>query len=173
MTGSTTGESRLDEDHPAVRPAQPDRTDRLRGLILLVLCFGMIGTLAELILLEHTEDTWQWIPLILLCAGLLTALPLAVRSRRLTVRCFQIVMVLFIAAGLAGLYLHYSGNVEFELEMYPTMEGFELIWQALSGATPALAPGAMALFGMIGLTLTYGHTATRTGRHRISSEEDS
>ena len=55
-------------------------------------------------------------------------------------RVFQTVMLLFLSSGVLGLYLHYRGNVEFELEMYPSLRGFGLFWEALKGATPALAP---------------------------------
>lgn len=147
------------------------RIHKFRLLVLAVLCFGMIGTGIELFLLEHTEDTFQWVPLILLAVGLIAAVAFALRGSRMTLRAFQALMVLFIAAGITGVYLHYKGNVEFELEMYPSMGGLKLIWEALRGATPSLAPGTMALFGLIGLTTTYEHPAGRTGRSGKSSEE--
>ncbi|MGH7503390.1 MAG: hypothetical protein ACREL7_16810 [Longimicrobiales bacterium] len=163
MNGTTTAETELHQ--PALRSSEGiAQAGRLRGMLLWILCFGMLGTGVELILLEHTEDVWQWVPLVLLGMGVVSGLALAGFASKATVAAFRIIMVLFIAAGLAGLYLHYTGNVEFELEMYPAMDGLELFWNALRGATPALAPGAMALFGLIGLTLTYAHPATRAGR---------
>lgn len=66
-------------------------------------------------------------------------------------------MVAFVAAGLLGLYYHYTGNSEFELEMRPSMEGFELVWESLKGATPALAPGTLVQFGLLGLLHTFKH----------------
>ena len=42
----------------------------LRRLIVVILMLGMAGTGAELVLLEHTEDIWQWTPLVLFAAGL-------------------------------------------------------------------------------------------------------
>ncbi len=68
-------------------------------------------------------------------------------------------MALFIVAGILGLYLHYRGNVEFALERDPSLTGARLIWKALRGATPALAPGALAQLGLMGLVFTYGHPA--------------
>jgi hypothetical protein len=139
--------------------------------MLAVLGFGMLGTGTELVLLEHTEDSFQWVPLVLLGLGFFATLAFAVRSSRVTLRIFQTLMVAFIASGILGVYLHYKGNVEFELEMYPSLSGLKLIWEALRGATPSLAPGTMALFGLIGLTTTYEHPASRTARAGISSEE--
>ncbi len=71
-------------------------------------------------------------------------------------------MCTFLASGNLGLFLHYDGNVEFELEMYPEMEGWELVWEALTGATPALAPGGMVLLGLIGIAFSYRHSLTTT-----------
>jgi hypothetical protein len=72
-------------------------------------------------------------------------------------------MVACVIAGCVGLVLHYKGNVEFELEMYPSMAGGELVWKALTGATPALAPGTMVQLGLVGLAFTYRHPALRPG----------
>ena len=44
------------------------------------------------------------------------------------------------------------------LEM-PTLAGKEMVAEMLTGAFPALAPGTMALLGLIGLLLTWRHPA--------------
>lgn len=134
----------------------------------------MGGTLLELILLEHTESWWQWLPLVLLGAGLLAAGSVALRPNRATLTILRLVMSLCILAGLAGLYLHYDGNVEFELEMSPALNGWELIKAALMGATPALAPGSMMQFGLLGWAFTYQHPALRLGAaEQLRGEETS
>ncbi len=66
-----------------------------------------------------------------------------------------------LAAGAVGIWLHYAGNVEFEREMEPTMRGLHLFWQAMKGATPALAPGSLAHLGLFGLACTWRHPALR------------
>lgn len=134
-----------------------------RGLLLAVLVFGMVGIGMELLLLEHTEEFWQWVPIVLLAAGVLGALMVAIHPDRETVRVFQFVMVLFLASGAVGLFLHYTGNAEFELEMRPTLGGFELFKRSMMGATPALSPGTMLLLGLLGLLYTYGHPVLRRG----------
>jgi hypothetical protein len=50
-----------------------------------------------------------------------------------------------------GTFLHYRGNVEFELELTPGIRGLALFREAITGATPALAPGAMIVVGLVGL----------------------
>ena len=117
--------------------------------------FGMLGTLAELILLEHYEDRWQYAPLVLLVVGVVATGAHLAFHRESTARALRLVMVLFVLAGLMGLYQHYSGNVEFEREMYPSLAGVQLVWGALTGATPALAPGSMILLGLVGLASGY------------------
>lgn len=113
----------------------------------------------ELLLLGHVESTSQWIPVVLLGTSAPVLAWHAIAPRRTTVRALQATMVLFIVTGGIGVGLHYDGNVEFELEMYPSMGGFALISKTLTGATPVLAPGTMALLGLVGLALVYRHPA--------------
>ncbi|MGQ0642381.1 MAG: hypothetical protein ACT4P6_16660 [Gemmatimonadaceae bacterium] len=127
-------------------------------VILMVACAGMV---AELFLLEHTDDTWQWVPIILLGVSLPVMLWQLVRPSRASARTLQLLMLLFVASGLVGLGLHYKGNVEFEREMYPTLTGLQLFKQAMTGATPSLAPGTMVQFGLLGLLYTFRHPDLR------------
>jgi hypothetical protein len=133
----------------------------LRRLLLAVLLVGMIGLSAELVLLEHVESVWQWVPLAVLALGFAAGVALLLRPAAGTVRAFQGMMALFVAAGVLGLYLHLRGNVEFEREMDSGLRGLALMWEALRGATPALAPGTLAHFGLLGLACTYRHPALR------------
>jgi hypothetical protein len=133
----------------------------IRQALLAVFFVGTVGLAAELVLLEHTENVWQWIPLALLVAGLVSASAVAVRPARVNIRTHQSVMLLFLVSGLLGLVLHYRGNVEFELEMYPSLRGLELFWKSLGGATPSLAPMAMAQLGLLGWIQVYRHPALR------------
>ncbi len=129
----------------------------VRVLVLGVFLFTLIGTGAELILLEHTEDIWMWIPLALMGLGIVNLGIFAYTKSPVTLRFFRSLMVLFIISGLLGIGLHFKGNAEFEKEMYPAIGGFELIWESLKGATPALAPGTMIQLGLLGLIYTFKH----------------
>jgi hypothetical protein len=129
----------------------------LRDLILAVIVVGMLGLVAELLLQEHTESWQQWIPLAVLGLGLAATAIVRIRPSRGTLRLFQITMASFLAAGLLGIYLHYAGNVEFAIERTPELSGLQLVWKALRGATPALAPGAMAQLGLLGFVYAYRH----------------
>ena len=132
-----------------------------RRLLLVILAIGVLGTGSELLLLGHIEDFEQWIPLILLAASLVAIGIWVTRRRRWSLRAFQVTMVLFVLAGPVGIWHHYESNVEFELEMTPTMSGFKLFTEAMTGAMPALAPGAMTQLGLLGLLYAFRHPALR------------
>ena len=144
----------------------------LRKLLLALLLLGCIGLAAELFLLEHYEDAWQWAPFGVLVAGIVTAMWLWMAPARRAVRFFQGAMLLFVAAGLLGLWLHFKGNTEWELESDPAMRGVSLVWAALRGATPTLAPGALLQLGLLGLILTYRHPALEARQSTIEEETE-
>ena len=141
----------------------------LRGFLLILFLVGILGVGAELLLLEHIEDLWQWVPLILMGVSLLVLGWCAVDRGRVSMRVFQGMMILFVVSGFVGLWLHYQGNAEFELEMYPTMKGLELFWEALKGATPARAPGTMIQLGLLGWAYTYRHPALAKTAEKTSN----
>lgn len=131
----------------------PSRTDSRSQLILLValLFVGTLGTLAELVLLEHTEDWQQWIPVVLL--GLLVVVTgwQLWRPGKAGSRVLWWLGTASVISGLVGVWLHLQGNLEFEREMSPEVSGWPLWKEVLMGATPALAPGTMVWFGALAL----------------------
>jgi hypothetical protein len=142
----------------------------LRAFLLVALLLSLAGTLAELLLLEHFEDAWQWAPIALLAAALLTMGWHALERGPVSLNVLRVLMVLCVASGLVGVLLHYRGNVEFELEMYPDLSGWKLFKDAMMGATPALAPGAMLQIGLIGLAWTFRHPAFTPQTDALSLE---
>jgi hypothetical protein len=127
----------------------------MRRFVGALFAAGAVGIGTELCFLGHTEDRWQLVPLVLLGLGLFGQIWCVWRPSSASVRVFQSLMLLFVLSGLAGLYLHYSANVEFELEMYPSLRGLNLVREALTGALPALAPATMMHLGFLGLASTY------------------
>ena len=121
--------------------------------------------LAELILLEHYDSRWQWIPLILLGATLGAGLTVWRQPTRRTITVLRGIMMVCVVAGLAGFVLHFKGNLEFELEREAGLTGMALLWKVMRGATPALAPGALAQLGLLGLVFTHHHPALERGVH--------
>ena len=139
-------------------------------MLLALVVLGAAGLLVELALLEHFDSVTQWIPLALL--GVVLGASVGVTMKRVprAVRFFQVVMALCVVTGAIGVYLHYRGNVEFELERDGSLHGLRLFWEAIRGATPSLAPGALSQLGLIGLAYTYRHPALRGALTPLSEE---
>jgi hypothetical protein len=134
----------------------------LRRLLLALLVAGLVGTETELLLTGHDEDAWQVIPLVVLgmalIASLVMSVTIAVRPARATtaIRLFQGAMVLLILSGGMGSILHYQASMEFKREMDPSLNGFALFSSVIqSKAPPTLAPGTLALFGLLGLVCVF------------------
>jgi len=142
----------------------------LRQMLLALVFLGAAGLLVELGLLEHFDSVTQWIPLALLVVVLGATGAVYVRCGPGTVRFFQGVMALCVVTGVIGVYLHYRGNVEFELERDGSLHGLHLFWEAIRGATPALAPGALSQLGLLGLAYTFRHPAFRAPITSLSEE---
>ena len=157
---------------PASRSApETPPLSTIRTVLLWLVVLGSAGTMAELLLIGHHESLTQRIPLILLAASVVLGGATLALPRRALVRVLQLLMVLMLGGGLLGVGLHYSGNEEFELEIYPTMAGMELVSEALTGATPVLAPASMSLIGVVGLVFTYRHPSLRAPRTAGSHQE--
>lgn len=148
---------------PFLRGGDEEGSGSIRQILLALVLFGALGLSAELLLLEHTESVWQWVPLVVLGGCLVSGITVAIRPAYRSIRIFQASMVPSLASGLLGLYLHYQGNTEFELEMDAAARGFDLLWRSLHGATPVLAPGAMVQLGLLGLVFAYRHPVLRRG----------
>lgn len=144
----------------------PETLAGLRRFLVLMLMAGIVGMGCELLFIGHVEDRLQFVPIVLLPAGLIALVWHAVRPSRASTRGVRLLMVLFVASGLLGVALHYRGNQEFELEMDPAKAGLALVRETLTGATPVLAPGSMALLGLVGLAAVYG---VSSGSHTGSS----
>lgn len=143
----------------------------IRRILLGSLVLGAAGTMTELLLIGHDESTAQFVPLVLLTAAVLIGTSLFVAPGARSLKLLQWLMVLFLGSGVLGVGLHYHGNEEFELEMYPSLSGMELISKTLTGATPVLAPGSMSLLGVVGLAFSYRHPLLRRHADVASSEE--
>lgn len=126
----------------------------MKKILLAAFLVSLLGTGAELLLLEHTQDAWQWIPVVLIGLALIAFTWFAATESKSSQQVLRGLMLFFMVSGVLGFALHYKGNMEFELEMYPSMKGAALIWETLKGATPVLAPGSMIATGLLGWAYT-------------------
>lgn len=132
------------------------RLSTITKLLAAVLIFGMGGLLAELLLIAHYEDAAQWIPIGLLALGLITVIFDLGVARGWTQLSIQLTMVLLVTAGALGIYFHFQGSREFQVEMDPHMSGTSLVWHVLRAKSPpTLAPGSMMQLGILGLGYSY------------------
>ena len=132
----------------------------LRRGVLVVLLFGTVGSGVELILLEHYEDAWQYLPLVLFALAIATLVWNLVAASAASVRVLRGLMALYVAAGLLGVGLHFRGAAEFQTEIDPGQSRWTLVSKSLhSKAPPVLAPGLMVQIGLLGLISTYRHPA--------------
>ncbi len=136
--------------------AGADRIELLRRWILIILVLGLLGTVTELVLLEHYEQPLQFVPLVLIVAAL-GVLWWEFRRRDVTSRrAMQIVMALFVLAGFGGFAAHFYGSAEYQLELNPDMSNWELLEKILRAkAPPLLAPGMMLQLGLLGLAYVF------------------
>jgi hypothetical protein len=134
----------------------------LRRFLLVLLVLGLCGIGADLVALAHYEDSWQLAPLVLIALALFVVGWHLLDGTRMPVRVLRLVMVMFIVAGVTGIVLHYRGNLEFQLEIDPSQGHWSLFKKVIRAhSPPALAPGAMAQLGLLGLAYTYRHPATK------------
>jgi hypothetical protein len=121
-------------------------------MLLGLLAIGLTGTTAELWFMGHHEDWRQIVPLAAMGVSAVTMLWLVATWSTGAVRVFRVCMVALMISGATGAVLHFRANMEFQLEMDPTLGGSALVSKVLHAkAPPALAPGNMALLGLLGL----------------------
>jgi uncharacterized membrane protein len=133
-----------------------DRIDLLRRWILIILVLGLLGTVTELVLLEHYEQPLQFVPLVLIVAAVGVLWWEFRRHDVASRRAMQIVMALFVLAGFVGFAAHFYGSAEYQLELNPDMSNWELLEKILRAkAPPLLAPGMMLQLGLLGLAYVF------------------
>jgi len=140
----------------------------LRRWILIVILLGVVGTVTELLLLEHYEEPLQFVPLVLLVAALVVTAWLAMDYGPASLRTMQILMALYVLAGFAGFVAHFAGSAEYQLELDPDMSTMDMVEKVLHAkAPPLLAPGMMLQLGLLGLAYVYTDPGYRKGALRL------
>jgi hypothetical protein len=140
-----------------------DPVGLLRILVLVVLVIGLLGTVTELVLLEHYEQLLQLVPVALIAAALIAIAWQVISKNAASLRALEIIMVLFVLAGFAGVLAHFHGSAEFQLDLNPSMSNWELLEKVMRAkAPPLLAPGMMLQMGLLGLIYVYSDVRYRT-----------
>lgn len=124
-------------------------------LILSVLSFGV--TVVELILQEHTGEPLQLLPFALCGIGIVAVLAVLLRPGRSTIVMMRITMLIVGMGGVLGLAVHLLRNIGFEQEIRPNAATLDVVLNALKGASPLLAPGAIVFAALLGIIAAYEH----------------
>lgn len=148
---------------------RPEGTARWRILLLAVIALGASGLMVELLLLEHWLVAPQFAPLLTLTLILASAAAVGFRPNPRTLRAFRAMMAWAVVAGLLGIGFHLRDNLAFEREIAPDASVVSVVWNALRGATPLLAPGSLVQLGLVGLVFTYGHPRLHTSHETETS----
>ncbi|TYP93686.1 hypothetical protein LX73_1395 [Fodinibius salinus] len=130
---------------------------RLRLFLLGVVAFIFLITPFELVLLEHTEELFQWVPFVVSGLGLLAIAGAWFSPGKKSLRILRWVMLLVALTSIAGVYFHFSSNLSFTREINPSFSFWESIWPAMKGSSPLLASGILFLASILGLAATYKH----------------
>jgi len=136
--------------------------ERLLRLLLGLAVFMVVGTLGELIVIEHYQQTEQYFPIVISVVALISMGAAIVRPQRWTFQVMRAVMIVLGLVSLLGLYYHITGNFAFELEIRPNATLSEVFMDALGGANPLLAPGVLGIAAVLALASTYYHPALKS-----------
>ena len=132
---------------------------RLRRFLLLLATAMCVGTVVELLLAKHTEDPLQLLPFLLCGLGFVALIAVLQSPQRLTIWFLRASMGLMMLGSLIGVYQHLVNNIAFQIELKPGATISDVWLKALQGGNPLLAPGILALAGLIALAATYYHPA--------------
>jgi hypothetical protein len=132
----------------------------LRRALLATLLLGVAGTMLELILTEHYEDSWQIAPIGLLVCALILLLWHAARPSPVNVMALQALMALIVVSGALGVWFHYRGGAEFQREIDASQGSWTVFTKVIRAkAPPMLAPGLMTQLGLVGFVYLYCYSA--------------
>lgn len=115
------------------------------GLIFLIMVFGM---LADLLLIEHFESFWQFVPVVFLAVA---GSGYFLIRKGLLLLLFRGWMFIGMLAGAIGIFMHVKNNWEFAIELRSNLKGWDLITEVATGAIPVISPGFLVPISLLGL----------------------
>lgn len=139
--------------------AAPQTITTLRLFTLALSTFICLITPVELLLLNHLDRPWQWIPFAALGALATVNAWVWRRPTGRSLRLYRAFMGLLLLTGLVGVGFHLRQNYQFGLELSPEAVGWNRLLETLKGPAPALAPGLFVQLGALGLIFAYRHPA--------------
>jgi hypothetical protein len=148
----------------------PETLARLRRLVAGLAVLGLLGIAVELWLIEHVESASQLVPVVVLPIAAALLVPIAMGMEPPNAWVLRGTLVGVVAAGLFGVALHVYESWEFQAEVDPSLGAAARAWAALRAQSPpSLAPGQIALLGLLGLAATSG--LSPAGPSSVSNKE--
>lgn len=142
-----------------------DRTlQRLRTFLLALSGLICLTTPIELVASEHYQEPAQVIPFVLCIVGFIAVLLALLRPQRRSVLWLRGVMAALVVGSLVGVVLHISGNLDFAKEVDAGATTAQIWLATFQGAAPMLAPGILALAGILAGAATYHHPVLLAAR---------
>lgn len=132
---------------------------RLRRFLLAMASLLLLGTLVELLLIKHWDEPLQLVPFILSAVGLAGVVWAWVKSERGPLLALRGLMIPLALGSLVGVFVHVSSNIEIYTETHANAGTLAVIAAGLGGHNPLVAPGMLALAGILAAAATYGHPA--------------
>lgn len=124
----------------------------LRRLVAALAALGLLGISIELLLIDHVESATQLMPVAVLPVAAVLLAPIALGLEPRSTVALRAVLAVVVAAGLIGVGLHLYESWAFQAEIDPSLSGAQRAWAALRAQSPpSLAPGQIALLGLLGL----------------------
>ncbi len=136
---------------------EPHTAFVLRHVALALALLAALLTPVELVFAKHYAQPTMLIPFALVLLSVVGILGVLLNPSRQTLRLFRWVMGLLFIGSAIGVFFHLRGNLAVARDIDPTLSGLKLLWEVLTGAAPALAPGLLAQVGLLGLAYTYQH----------------
>lgn len=117
------------------------------------------GSGVELALVGHVESVYQWVPFGVLAVGGAAVVGAVTSPSARSLATLRAVALVSVVVSLWGVILHVRGNLAFEREVYPDAPLWGALWEAARGVSPLLAPGTLALAGVLAAAATWRHPA--------------
>lgn len=130
-----------------------------RRFLLATAAVTYLAAAAELLLVGHYEGVWQLIPFAMIGVGLGAVAWAWAAPGPASLRALAWAGAVVVAGTVLGVGLHVKGNVEFALEVEPGLGVGAAVWKGMSGVSPLLAPGMLALAGVLGMAAGWRHPA--------------
>ena len=142
-------------------------TGTLRGMLVLLVVLGVVGTAVALAYERHWDGLWQLVPWVTLLVISIALVALLVRTTRVTLWFVRIVAALTIVSATVGLWQHFDENYKTApldsrySDRWGTTSTGGRLWLVASGSVghvPITAAGAMVPIGMAMATVGLGRS---------------